>query len=286
MATFYRCARIVSEAASTLGRIAERDHYAQLAERIRSAFNERFFDGRSDYRHHGSPQTANSMALVNRLVPPGREPAVLDRILEDLRQRGHQQTSGDIGHWYLLQALGQAGQHGEIFKIANRTNLGSYGYIVQNLWTSMPEAWDADTGASMNHCMLGHIQEWFLSSVAGIQPDPDHPGFEQFHIAPQPVGDLTWARGSYRSIRGLISSEWTRTSRGFELRVTIPANTLATVWLPGPPGSVLRVNGRPVNQLKTVRWLRQEPESAVLAVPGGHYRLESLPPPTAATRKP
>ena len=99
-------------------------------------------------------------------MPAEQEQAVLDRIVQDIRQRGNQQTAGDIGFWYLLQALAQQGRSDVIYDMIARTDMGSYGFIVRNGWTSMPEAWDADTGASMNHCMLGHIQEWFLGWVA------------------------------------------------------------------------------------------------------------------------
>jgi len=34
------------------------------------------------------------------------------------------------------------------------------------------------------------------------------PGFEKIIIKPQPVKDLRWAKGSYQSIRGKISSDW------------------------------------------------------------------------------
>jgi hypothetical protein len=275
MATFYRCARIVQDTAQLLGYSTDHDQYRELATQITRAFNQRYFDGQAEYQNQGSPQTANSMALVLDLVPAGRESAVLGRIIEDIRRRGNQQTAGDIGHWYLLRALARYGRHDVIYDLTTRTNLGSYGFIVNNGWTSMPEAWDANTGASMNHCMLGHIQEWFLGYVAGIQPDPASPGFRHFILAPQPVGQLEWASGSYDSIRGRIVSDWRRQNDRFYYRAVVPPNTSALLYLPTADAASIREDSHPLDRIKGVKFLRMESGAAVLQLGSGQYEFES-----------
>ena len=275
MATFHRCARIVADAAGVLEGPPHPRRPDPLSDEIARAFNAGYFNGTNEYQNLGSPQCANSMALVAGLVPPERTPAVLDRVVADIRARGNQQTAGDIGHWYLLRALADNGRSDVIFDLAARTNLGSYGFIVNNGWTSMPEAWDADTGASMNHCMLGHIQEWFLGWVAGIRPDPVEPGFATFIIAPCPVGDLTWAHGEFDSLHGRIVSDWRLAEGRFTLNVTVPPNTRAFVHLPVRPGERVLEGGQPAAQAEGVRAVpsigdgRQE-----FRVVGGEYSFE------------
>ena len=146
----------------------------------------------------GSPQTANSMALALGLVPAGQEPAVLDRIVQDIRKRGNQQTAGDIGFWYLLQALARTGPQRRHLRHGRPHRHGQ-------LRLHRPQRLDLDARGlgrghrrSMNHCMLGHIQEWFLGWVAGIRPEIASPGFRRFIIDPHPVGSLTWARAQLR----------------------------------------------------------------------------------------
>jgi hypothetical protein len=263
----------VARAAGVLGRDAEQARYQTLANTIAAAFHERWFDGASEYRNSGSPQCANSMALVSGLVPGEREGAVLARVVEDIRARGNQQTAGDIGHGYLLEALARHGRHEVIFDLTARTNLGSYGFIVHNGWTSMPEAWDADTGASMNHCMLGHIQAWFLGHVAGIQPDPAGPAYARCLIAPQPVGDLTWARGSYESVRGRIAAAWRKTAGDFELALELPPNVTATVVLPTTHLGAVSEGGRSLAEVPEIRILGEPKGTATLEVGGGTYQF-------------
>ncbi len=298
MATFYRCARIVADTGGVLGKPEDARQYEALCGQIAEKFNTLYFDGVGEYKNSGSPQTANSMALVLGLAPAGKEAAVLERIVADLRQRGNQQTAGDIGFWYLLQALALNGRSDLIYDMMVRTDLGSYGFIVQNGWTSMPEAWDANTGASMNHCMLGHIQEWFQEWVLGIQPDPTSPGFKRFIVRPQWVGDLSHAEGSYDSIRGRIGVSWRREAEGaFSLDVTVPPGTTAIVYVPFRKGSGLEIqrwkseksvappavfkfldaegkkdsSSPEGTHVSGVRLLRLEDETVVLEAPSGRY---------------
>jgi alpha-L-rhamnosidase len=72
--------------------------------------------------------------------------------------------------------------------------------------------------------------------ILGINPDINHPGYEHFTIHPRPGGSLTWAKGSYNSIRGEIASSWKMENGKFILNVTIPVNTTATVVLPTKDG--------------------------------------------------
>ena len=257
MATFYRCARITADTAKVLGFAEDRKQYEQLCRKIRAALNSRYFNGTNEYQNMGSPQTANSMALVLGLVPEGKETAVLDRVVADIRQRNTQQTAGDIGHWYMIQALARAGRSDVLYDLTARTTIGSYGFIVRNGWTSMPEAWDADTGASMNHCMLGHIQEWLLGWVAGIRPDPQAPGFRRIVIDPHPGGDLTWAKGEIESIRGPIRCQWRQEGADFLLDVILPPNTNATVYLPTHKPDSVTDGGQPLGYSGDIKVLRK-----------------------------
>jgi hypothetical protein len=273
MATFYRCARIVADAAGLLGKSEEKETFTRLANQVRDAFNAKFFNGRDEYKNSGSPQCANSMALALGMVPPGHEQAVLDCIIADLRQRGNQQTAGDIGFVYLIEALVKSGRHDVLHDIVSRTNMGSYGFIVNNGWTAMPEAWDANTGASMNHCMLGHIQQWFLGSLAGIRPEPLSPGFARFIISPEPVGEVKRASGEYLSIRGRIASSWRIEDHRFHLSVSIPPNTSAMVCVPASTPVDVQESGRAAAESVGVRFLRHEDGKAVFEVCSGKYEF-------------
>jgi hypothetical protein len=88
--------------------------------------------------------------------------------------------------------------------------------------------------------MLGQITEWFYGDLAGLQPDPEGPGFRKILIKPQPVEGVTWARATHESPRGLIHCAWKIDSGKFTLEITIPTGSTATVYIPTKNPSTVR----------------------------------------------
>ena len=68
--------------------------------------------------------------------------------------------------------------------------------------------------------------------MAGLQPDPERPGYRHLRIAPQPGGGLTRARARLRTPYGLAESAWTLRGKRLEITVVVPPNATATVRLP------------------------------------------------------
>ena len=56
---------------------------------------------------------------------------------------------------------------------------------------------------------------------------------KHFFLEPKVGGGLTYAKGSYDSVYGTIESSWEVTEEGTKFYFVIPANTTATVTLPG-----------------------------------------------------
>lgn len=285
MATFYRCTTIVAKTAEVLGKSDDAKTYKALAEDIRSRFNQTFYTGNGQYKNHGSPQTANAMALVTGLCKPENEKAVLAAILRDLEERNYQQTAGDVGFHYLVEALGRYSCSETVYKILDRHDEGSYGFIMDRGWTALPEAWDAKTSASMNHCMLGHVQQWFYCDILGIKQASDSVGFRKIIIKPAFETDLEWAKGHYDSVNGRIHVDWTKKNGRLSLNVTIPENTTAAVYVPvaSKPGEdrpaedavSITESGQTVDRVQAVKFLRIEEGRAVFETGSGTYEFSS-----------
>jgi alpha-L-rhamnosidase len=271
-AFYYQDAEIMSRAAALLGKDDDARQFSDLAEKIRAAFNAKFYDPARHLYATGS-QTADSIPLVMGLCDPGNRAAVLDAIVRDVRQHGNALTAGDVGYRYLLRALAGGGRSDVIFDINDQSDKPGYGYQLKRGATSLTEAWDADPAASQNHFMLGQIQEWFYHDLAGIQNAPDSAGFKKIVINPEPVGDLTWVRCRYHSVRGPITTEWRRAANKFTLDVTIPPNTTATVLIPARSVDEVRESGMAADKSPGVKFLRLENGRAVLEVGSGTYQF-------------
>jgi alpha-L-rhamnosidase len=264
-AAYYEDLHVVAEANRLLGHEAEATRYAALASRVKEAFNRTFFDAKTGQYASGS-QTAQAMPLVLDICPRADRSSVSTHLVDDVVRRGNQQTSGDVGYHYLVRALMDAGRSDVLFAMTNRTDSPSYGAQLAKGATSLTEAWDADPLSSQNHCMLGHIEEWFYAGLASIETDFDH-----ITIRPQPVGDLAWVKAWHDTARGRVESSWKKDDSGFELTVKIPPNATATVFLPGRSQQGVTENGRPVSEAEGVRYLRQEGSALVFEVASGQY---------------
>lgn len=228
-AFYYQDTLILAQVAKLLGRSEDVAKFQQQAERIRGSFNAKFFNADTNQYATGS-QCANAMALVMGLVDPAHRAPVLENIVADIEEKGL--TAGDVGFRYLLRALADGNRSDVIFKMNNQSTKPGYGMMLAKGATALTEAWDANPRSSHNHFMLGQITEWFFHDLAGIQSDPDGPGFRKVILKPTIVGDLTWVKASYISVHGKIISEWKHTEGETTITTAIPVNTTATVFLP------------------------------------------------------
>jgi alpha-L-rhamnosidase len=273
-AFYYDDTHILARVAGVLGKADEANQFAAKAERIRHAFNQTFFNPTNRDYATGS-QTANAIPLVMGMVDETNRASVLAAIVRDVHAHGNELTAGDVGYRYLLRALADGGRSDVIFDMNNQTNKPGYGYQLARGATSLTEAWNARAGSSQDHFMLGQIQEWFYHDLAGIGCDPAGPGFKKIIIHPQPVGDVAWVKASYQSIRGRIVSDWKRNDGKFTLRVKIPANTTATIYLPAKSAQSVTENGRTATPANGVDFLRMTDGCAVFAVKSGEYEFKS-----------
>jgi alpha-L-rhamnosidase len=138
---------------------------------------------------------------------------------------------GLLGSKMVPAMLVKYGYMDDAMKMILKKEAPSWGYWVETLGlTTLSETWvlnkDLHDG-SLNHVFLGDISAWMMNQLAGINYDSDSPGFKHFKLTPHFVSELDWAKGSYRSVRGLIRSEWKRENGTVKLTVEVPAGCTA-----------------------------------------------------------
>jgi hypothetical protein len=267
---------ILARTAGLLGKPDEAKQFDALAEEIRVAFNKTFYHPETHQYAAGS-QCANSLAVVMNLVDETNRAAVMNNIVADVRAKGL--TTGDVGYRYLLLALAENGHSDVIYKMNNQSDKPGYGYQLKMGATSLTEKWDAGVGSfgSQNHFMLGQINEWFFHDLAGIASDSSAPGFKKIIIKPAIVGDLAWVKGKYNSVHGPVTTEWRRATDGFSLKISIPVNTTATVFIPASSPDEIFEGGGAATKSPGIKFLRSENGSAVFEIASGKYQFTVLP---------
>jgi alpha-L-rhamnosidase len=274
-AIYYEDLTLLARMAGLLGKPDEARNYERLAAQVKSAFNQEYFHADSLSYATGS-QTSLAMPLSIGLVAEKDRRGVFDTLVRSIRQGGNALTAGDVGFHYLVKALADGGASQLIYEMNNRSDVPGYGYQLARGATALTESWPAREDVSNNHMMLGHIMEWLYSGLAGIRQAEDSAGFRKLVIAPNPVGDITWARARYRSPNGDISCSWKAEGSSFTLDLDVPAGSRARVLLPASPGCTILEGGRPAAERKDIKSLGRAEGRAVLELGSGNYRLESI----------
>lgn len=258
---------LVAKAAELLDKSEDVQKYEQLAEQIRTAFNEKFYHSDKGFYGTGS-QFSNAVPLFMDIVEPKEKERVLQSLIDTIAGNNYRLTTGDVGNRYLFQALAQNGKNEVMYKMQNHYDTPGYGFQIQFGLTTLTEQWDPRKGNSLNHFMMGQIEEWFYKSLAGITYDAENPGYKHFFLQPGLVGDMESVNASYESIYGTIVSSWQRNDNRIIFEFSIPANSSATVKLPLINFSKLEVNNK--------QWTRYKANAAktILELGSGNYKVE------------
>jgi alpha-L-rhamnosidase len=230
---------LLAKIADILGKTDDAKRYLQLSERIKAAFVHEFVTPSG--RLVSNTQTAYSLALSFRLLPEDLVAKAATYLAEDVKKMGHL-TTGFVGTPLLCAVLSANGYEDLAFMLLNRKEYPSWLYPVTQGATTIWERWDGqkpdgtfqNTGMnSFNHYAYGAIGQWLYTYVAGIKIDELRPGYKHFFLAPHPGGGLQHARATFDSMYGTIRSSWRLDGEKVTYEFEIPANTTATVILPG-----------------------------------------------------
>jgi alpha-L-rhamnosidase len=281
-AHYHRSVRLAAEIAGILHKTGDARRYRALALRIEAAFNRRFLaEKTASYGPDGQiDETNQAFSLYLGLVPAAKRKDALDQLVAviDKKNNGHLST-GVFGTKYLLNALSDGGRAEIAARIVGQTTFPGWGFMVENGATTLWESWRRDERVSShNSPMFGSVGEWFYKTLAGIAPDRNSVGFDKIVLHPFVTGGLNWARGTHRSVRGRIISDWKRDGDALSWDVAVPVGATATIHVPARGAAVVREGDGPAAKATGLTFLRMQNGAAVFkAVSGQYHFASSLP---------
>lgn len=209
--------------------------------------------------------------LKTGVTPDELKEAVFEKYLRTMlvQDKGHLNT-GMIGTQITFDYLLETHRNDLIDIMVNKKTYPGWGYMIEKGATTCWEQWNGFY--SQIHSCFPYIGGWFYRGLAGIQWDPENPGFKKFLLRPALVESVNWVNCSYESAYGEIVSNWKIENGKFIWDVSIPANSSARVYI---PGKEIRVDGEKIANSKHLRFLQQEEQTGVFEIESGDYEITS-----------
>ena len=230
---YYYDTWLMSQIAEKLGHKDDARQFLALSDTIKHEFNKKFLNTETNlYGLDSTYQTYQIIALVGNLVPEEHREGVMKTIIDDIHARDNHLNTGIIGTKYLWPTLVDAGYNNLAYEIAAQETYPSFGFWIVNNSTTLLEGWRGITG---NHQMFGSVTEYFYKHLAGIQSPMEGKttkGFKHINIQPYIPDKLDAVTASVNTVSGKIISDWKKNAGGFEISLSIPANTTATFAVP------------------------------------------------------
>ena len=241
--------RILADSARLLHKIDDAQKYSDEAAALGKAFQAKYFDASGEVKNASETQTSYLLAIAFDLIPQEMKKDAATNLVRLVHAADDHLRTGFIGTPHIVRVLDETGHSDLAFKVLLNETYPSWFFSINQGATTLWERWNSysrDQGFgnvemnSFNHYAYGAIGQWMYERLAGLAPDPAHPGYKHFFIRPLVTGPLTSARADLETPYGKASSAWTKTGTEVTMEVLVPPNTTATIEFPdGRPAEIV-----------------------------------------------
>ncbi|MFD2287686.1 family 78 glycoside hydrolase catalytic domain [Pedobacter petrophilus] len=268
-AYYYHFTQLMMQFAKAIGREDDVAAYQQLGDQIKTAFNQKYYNDKGYYASNAL--TDNIIPLYFGMVPKDSVKQVFSNITYTIEVTNKEHLSnGLVGIQWLMRCLNDNGRPDLAYTIATQKTYPGWGYMVENGATTIWELWNGNTADpkmnSQNHVMmLGDLLIWYYENVAGIKSDGE--AFRKIIMKPEMINGLDKVNASYKSIYGLIKSDYTKTVSQFKWNITVPPNTTATLYIPANKRNEVSES----RNIGDIKFVKMDNGKAIYEVGSGDY---------------
>jgi alpha-L-rhamnosidase len=156
------------------------------------------------------------------------------------------------------------------YEALNKTTEPSFGHWIELGSTTSREQWS--TEGSHNHPMFGGGLVWLYRNLAGMQADPEQPGYRHIIFKPQVVDALDFVTYTNNTSYGEAGITWKLENGQLSIDILVPVGSKATVYVPAAKDAKVTESGS--EQAAGVSYLRAEDGYKVYKVESGSYRFK------------
>ncbi|HKJ90106.1 MAG TPA: alpha-L-rhamnosidase C-terminal domain-containing protein, partial [Oceanipulchritudo sp.] len=245
----------------------------RLSADVRTAFTRAFWT--TEGRLSSDTQSAYLLALAFDLLPAEHVPAAFEHLLRLIKEADGHLRTGFVGTPLLAPTLTRFGRVDLAYELLLKETYPGWLYSIRQGATTMWERWNSyshsdgfgDAGMnSFNHYAYGAVGQWMYESVAGLVPDPEHPGYAHFFVSPLPGGGLEYAQVELLTACGPVASGWRFEGDTLVMEALVPDGASATVVFPFGNAEEILWQGRTVENVA----FKHGERTALEAGPGSH----------------
>jgi alpha-L-rhamnosidase len=263
---FYHCADLMKNMAKRLDKEEDRLFYSRLAEKIKTDFNTCYFNPSTNHYWEGH-SGSDVFPLAFGLVPADKEKEVFEALLIHLKKRNYHFDTGFLGTPLLLKVLSEHQRDDIAYKLMNQRDIPGFSYLLDDRYTTLWERWDGKE--SRCHPFFGSVVSWFYKALAGINLENG-----RLTVAPKIVEDIDFCNASYQSQYGLIQVSYkVEDSDVLNIKIKVPVNLTAEVYLPITPESFIQESGVTVFDRKEIQAFLDDPKKIKMIIGSGEYNF-------------
>jgi len=208
-------------------------------------------------------QVNQAFALISGVTPESEKQKVYDNLVDQVLYKFPYYDTGSSGQALYTRYFTEYGERMDlIYELLKDKRHPSYGYFLEQGKTVWPERWSATGNSQIHTCYTG-IGGYFIKGFGGIRPDSEKFGMQHFIVKPAPVGDLTFANTSHQSMYGTIVVNWKKEKKGATIKVEVPVNTNAKIYIPAKDKMEVFEGNKLANESKGIKYIGTEKSDAV-----------------------
>jgi alpha-L-rhamnosidase len=279
---FSHSTQLLINAAAVLNESADVQKYSGLLNHIKEAFLKEYVTPSG--RMISSTQTAYVLALQFDMLPENLRAQAAQRLADNVRNYDDHLTTGFLGTPYLCHVLSRFGYDSVAYKLLLQETYPSWLYPVKMGATTIWERWDGQKPDSsfqtpgmnsFNHYAYGAIGDWMYRNISGLDTYADGVGYKKVKVRPHPGGKLEYAQASLETGYGKLAVQWKINSGKFIMDVEIPANTVATIYLPSTNTEDIFESGKPIKDIKEIEVAGKDENYIELHTGSGTYHFSA-----------
>ena len=270
--------QLVINAAKVLGKPDDVAYYTTMLGKIKAAFLNEYVTPNGSLM--SDSQTAYVLALQFDMLPEKLRPQAVDRLVDNIVRYRNHLTTGFLGTPYLCHVLSRFGRTDVAYRLLLQDTYPSWLYPVKMGATTIWERWDGikpdgtletPTMNSYNHYAYGAIGDWVYRVAAGLETYEDGTGYKHIRVMPHIGGGLTNVSAQLQTYYGMASSAWSIADGKLQLKVSIPPNTKANIFIPAGDAATVMEGTQKLSDDKDIHILKTENGYVEVEAGSGNY---------------